>query len=74
MSSGKATSCAAREQRQASTRKLPFSDWHRVYRGDYMSAALLKRLTRRYEALDMRGESCRPRGSAAKARNAKPKK
>ena len=45
------------------TSNLPFSEWHRVFQGERMTAALLDRLTHRCHIFEMNGESYRFRES-----------
>ena len=55
------------------TSNLPFSEWHQVFQGERMTAALLDRLTHRCHIFEMNGESYRFRESMkAKGRNSKP--
>ena len=39
------------------TSNLPFSEWHQVFQGERMTAALLDRLTHRCHIFEMNGES-----------------
>jgi DNA replication protein DnaC len=52
------------------TSNLPFSEWHQVFQGERMTAALLDRLTHRCHIFEMNGESYRFRESM-KGRRAK---
>jgi len=45
------------------TSNLPFSEWHQVFQGERMTAALLDRLTHRCHIFEMNGESYRFRES-----------
>lgn len=55
------------------TSNLPFSEWHQVFQGERMTAALLDRLTHRCHIFEMNGESYRFRESMkAKGKNSKP--
>ena len=58
------------------TSNLPFSEWHQVFQGERMTAALLDRLTHRCHIFEMNGESFRFRESmkSKKGRKADPDK
>lgn len=45
------------------TSNLPFSEWHQIFQGERMTAALLDRLTHHCEIFEMNGESYRFRES-----------
>lgn len=45
------------------TSNLPFSEWHQIFQGERMTAALLDRLTHRCHIFEMNGESYRFRES-----------
>ena len=45
------------------TSNLPFSEWHQMFQGERMTAALLDRLTHHCEIFEMNGESYRFRES-----------
>ncbi len=45
------------------TSNLPFSEWHQIFQGERMTAALLDRLTHRSHIFEMNGESYRFRES-----------
>ena len=45
------------------TSNLPFSEWHQIFQGELMTAALLDRLTHRCHIFEMNGESYRFRES-----------
>ena len=45
------------------TSNLPFSEWHQIFQGERMTAALLDRLTHHCEIFEMNGESYRFRKS-----------
>ncbi len=52
------------------TSNLPFSEWHQIFQGERMTAALLDRLTHRCHIFEMNGESYRFRESMkAKGKN-----
>ena len=55
------------------TSNLPFSEWHQIFQGERMTAALLDRLTHRCHIFEMNGESYRFRESMKQKRTAKGK-
>ena len=55
------------------TSNLPFSEWHQVFQGERMTAALLDRLTRRCHIFEMNGESYRFRESMKTKRAKSPR-